>query len=522
MFRLPTRRTVAPAGTVWLGWALLRGWWGIVSVDEASAIAVGAAVHERSAHDVVDPRAWERRYRRRLIRLDAMSAVLACALAFQARFAGTATQYERVLYVAITLIFPLAWVTVVLLNRAYESRFLGMGSEEFRRVLSASLITIALLGTVSWAFRLELARGFVLIALPATALLSLIGRYGARHLLQADRMRGTSVQRVVVVGPPGAVMDLVGQMRRSQYHGMRVIGACTPSGDSDAAMQASAVPVLGELQDAVEVVRFTDADVLAVVPGPGLDGAVIRQLSWELESTQASLLVVPALIETIGPRVTIMPVCGMPFLYLDRPELAGVRRIAKHAFDRMLAVLILVLLSPFFIMLAVLIKFDSRGPILFRQVRVGLRGAPFMMLKFRTMVPGAERSRTDLVDRDEGNGVLFKMREDPRVTRVGRLLRRYSLDELPQLLNVAVGQMSLVGPRPALPAEVALYEGSMNRRLLVKPGITGLWQINGRSDLDWNESVRLDLRYVDNWSFAFDLAILWKTTAAVLRGSGAY
>ena len=493
-----------------------------MSVDEPSAIVVGAAVHERPAREAVDLSTWESRYRRRLIRLDATSAVLACTLAFLARFAGSATQYERVLYVAITLIFPIAWVTVVLLNRAYEARFLGLGSEEFRRVLSASVITIALLGTVSWAFRLELARGFVLIALPATALFSLVGRYWARRLLQADRMRGTSVQRVVIMGPPGAVMDLVGQMRRSQYHGMRVIGACTPSGDFDASMDESAVPVLGGLDDALEVVRRTDADVLAVVPGPGLDGAVIRRLSWELESTHASLLIVPALIETIGPRLTIRPVCGMPFLYLDRPELAGARRIAKHAFDRMAAVLILALLGPIFIMLAVLIKLDSRGPVFFRQVRVGLRGAPFMMLKFRTMVPGAELGRIDLAHRDEGNGVLFKMRADPRVTGVGRFLRRYSLDELPQLLNIAVGQMSLVGPRPALPAEVALYEGSMNRRLLVKPGLTGLWQINGRSDLDWKESVRLDLRYVDNWSFAFDLAILWKTTAAVVRGSGAY
>ena len=196
--------------------------------------------------------------------------------------------------------------------------------------------------------------------------------------------------------------------------------------------------------------------------------------------------------------------------------------ILKTAFDRFGGAFLLLLAAPFMLAVALVIRATSAGPVLFRQTRIGVDGHEFQMLKFRSMVTDAEQRKPALAPQDEGNGMLFKMRRDPRVTRVGAVLRRFSLDELPQLLNVVAGDMSLVGPRPPLPEEVAAYSGDANRRLRVRPGMTGLWQISGRSDLSWEESLRLDLRYVDNWSLALDLSILWRTGRAVLRGDGAY
>jgi exopolysaccharide biosynthesis polyprenyl glycosylphosphotransferase len=282
------------------------------------------------------------------------------------------------------------------------------------------------------------------------------------------------------------------------------------------------VPVLGDLDGVVAVVRRHDVDTVAVLPSPQMDGAALRRLAWELEKTSAELLLVPAVTEIVGPRVRIRPVCGLPLMHLERPELRGVRRLTKGVFDRSAAAFGLVLLAPLLVGIALVLRISTPGPILFRQERVGRHGTTFQMLKFRTMVDGADQMVHTLAAENDGNGVLFKRKVDPRVTGVGAVLRRYSLDELPQLLNVVKGDMSLVGPRPPLPSEVDRYGFDMHRRFLVKPGLTGLWQISGRSDLSWDESVRIDIRYVENWSLSLDLLILWRTFGAVVRGSGAY
>jgi exopolysaccharide biosynthesis polyprenyl glycosylphosphotransferase len=259
-----------------------------------------------------------------------------------------------------------------------------------------------------------------------------------------------------------------------------------------------------------------------VLSCPEMSGAGLRDLAWELEKTGTDLCVAPALLDVAGPRTTIRPVAGLPLLHVDHPEFTGLRRLIKAAFDRAMALTALLLLAPLFILISAIIRLTDGGPAFFRQTRVGRDGRAFMVFKFRTMVVDAEARKAQLISLNESDGVLFKMRRDPRVTRVGVLLRRWSLDELPQLINVLIGDMSMVGPRPALPQEAALYGDHVRRRLAVKPGITGLWQVNGRSDLTWDESVRLDLRYVENWSFMLDLQILWKTWSAVFRGSGAY
>ena len=264
------------------------------------------------------------------------------------------------------------------------------------------------------------------------------------------------------------------------------------------------------------------ADTVAVLACPELNGTRLRELAWQLEKTGTGLCVAPAVLDVAGPRTTIRPAAGMPLLHVDHPELTGLRWVVKGAFDRVSAAAALVLLAPLMAGIALAIRLGDGGPAIFRQTRVGKDGDPFLVCKFRTMVADAEQRRAELQAHNEGDGLLFKMRNDPRITPVGRWLRKYSLDELPQLWNVLKGDMSLVGPRPALSAEAALYGSYVRRRLVVKPGITGLWQVSGRSDLPWEEAVRLDLRYVENWSFALDLQILWKTTSAVIQGSGAY
>jgi exopolysaccharide biosynthesis polyprenyl glycosylphosphotransferase len=269
-------------------------------------------------------------------------------------------------------------------------------------------------------------------------------------------------------------------------------------------------------------VRYADADAVAVVSQPDLSGHALRRLSWALEDRGVELLVSPGIVEVAGPRLSIRPLAGMSLLHLERPMMKGTRRAMKVAFDYCATLVLLMLLGPLMLALALTVRITSRGPALFRQTRVGTDGREFTVYKFRSMVVDAEARLATLAEANEGNGVLFKIRNDPRVTRIGRILRKYSLDELPQLLNVLRGNMSLVGPRPPLPSEVAGYSPTEVRRLRVRPGMTGLWQVSGRSDLTWEESLRLDLRYVDNWSLALDLSILWRTVRAVTQGSGAY
>ncbi|MEZ0491260.1 sugar transferase [Kineococcus sp. TBRC 1896] len=464
---------------------------------------------------------WQREYSRTIAVSDALAALVGAVLGYLLRFGDA--PYPAGPSVAWTMVLlPPVWVASMLLFRAYEARFLGVGSEEFQRVLLAGTTVVALVGTVSWAFALDVARGFVVVALPVAGLLTVAARLAVRRYLHSRRAAGECMQSTLVAGHPGAVASLVRQVRRNTDHGLRVDGVCTPGGGSTPELEALGVPVLGSLEDIAVRAREADVDVVATLTCPELDGPVLRRLGWQLEDTRADLVVAPALTDVVGPRVVIRPVSGLPLLHVDRPELRGVRHAGKALFDRGSALLGLLLLSPLVLLVAIAIKVDDPGPVFFRQTRVGRDGREFSMVKFRSMVTDAEKLLIDLREQSEGNGLLFKMRRDPRVTRVGSLLRRYSLDELPQLFNVVSGSMSLVGPRPPLPREVAEYGTDLRRRLLVKPGLTGLWQVSGRSDLDLEESTRLDLQYVENWSPAFDVMILAKTAQAVLGGRGAY
>ncbi len=469
---------------------------------------------------VVRPRraSWQRGYVVRCIGVDAVAAIIGGTSAYVLRWGDTPKTH----YLVINALLPFIWVAAIALSRAYEPRFLGAGSEEFRRVGRAAVGLIAVVSVISYAFNLDPARRYVLIGIPIAAGVDLLGRYLLRHWLHTRRAKGQYLDRVVVVGHEIPVLDLLRRLGDESWHGLHVVGACLPVGGNRPALLDRGVTVVGGFDSVARAVRLHDADVVAVLASPDLGPEQLRQLAWDLEPTGADLMVAPSLVEVAGPRLSIRPVSGLPLLQVEQPQFTGMRRIVKSTFDRTTAAVAVLLLSPVLLLIALAVRLTSSGPAFFRQERVGRDGKTFTMIKFRTMVVDAESRREQLLELSDRDGLMFKMRSDPRITKIGSLLRRYSLDELPQLINVARGDMSLVGPRPPLPSEVAEYAADVRRRLLVRPGLTGLWQVSGRADLSWEESVRLDLRYVDNWSLASDLLILWKTARAVLTGSGAY
>ena len=459
---------------------------------------------------------WRRTYVRRVALADLGAAVVAAATAVGARF-GSGVSGK---YVVVAAALPALWMIAVRVAGGYEMRFLGAGSDEFRRVLNAAVILTSALILVSYSVNTELSRAYLAISMSVVVTLDMLARFALRKRLHKVRNRGQCMSTVVAAGHAPAVERLISELRREPHHGLEVVAACL-AGQSTAT-EVAGVPVVGDLSATADVVRNLGAGTVAVLSCPEMDGVKLRTLAWELEKTGTDLYVAPALLDVAGPRTTIRPTAGLTLLHVDHPQLSGPGQVLKDLFDRSVAVLVLLALSPPMLAIAAAIWLSDKGPVLFTQIRVGKDGRTFKIYKFRTMVVDAEARLAELRQKNEFDGVLFKIRRDPRVTAVGTYLRKWSLDELPQLFNVLLGEMSLVGPRPALPDEAARYAEHVRRRLVVKPGLTGLWQVSGRSDLSWDESVRLDLRYVENWSLALDLQILWKTVGVVCRRSGAY
>ncbi len=463
-------------------------------------------------------RSWTAAYLTWAVLADGACALGGGLLGAHIRFGG----YGQIpiVYVFVIGATPLLWLTCMLLAGAYDTRVIGLGSDEFRRMVNAAGGFAIVVVVISYLTQLDLSRIYVVIAVPWAGITDLTCRYLLRKHLHSLRSHGSCMQRVVAVGHAAAVADLVATLTRESYHGLCVVAACL-AGEASGDQQLG-VPVAGTFDRVPEAVSAFAADTVAVLACSEMDTDRLRELAWALEKTGTDLCVAPILLDVAGPRTTIRPVAGLPLLYVDHPDLIGVKQLIKSAFDRTVAAAALVLFAPLFAGIALAIKASDGGPVVFRQTRIGRDGKDFTIYKFRTMTVDAEHKKARYAGGNEGNEVLFKLRQDPRVTKPGSWLRRWSLDELPQLVNVLIGDMSLVGPRPALPEETKRYCSQMRRRLAVKPGITGLWQVSGRSDLVWEETVRLDLRYVENWSFALDLQILWKTCSAVLGGAGAY
>jgi exopolysaccharide biosynthesis polyprenyl glycosylphosphotransferase len=471
---------------------------------------------------------WERRYALSLAALDLLVVGLAALIAFELRLGDADTTLAAggttVPYGVVVAGLAGLWLVMLLASRSYEARFLGVGFEEFKRVGNASVRLLALVGFLSFAFKATIARGFVAIAIPLGLVLLMLARYGARRVLHALRKHGICVHRVVAVGSVAEVLALAEQVDREPFAGLRVVAVALPDYDKKTELRYGdlSLPNVGPARDMPRKLPEMGIDTVAVAGASALSSRELRQLSWDLEGTGTDLVVAPAITDVTGPRIHVRPVAGLPLLHLEAPVFGGARRVVKRAIDVVGAMVLMVALTLPFVVIAVAIKLEDRGRVFFRQERVGRASSRFRIWKFRSMREGAHDEIAALMALNESDGPLFKLRADPRVTRIGAFLRKYSFDELPQLFNVLGGSMSLVGPRPPLPTEVDVYDDHVHRRLLVKPGMTGLWQVSGRADLPWEESVRLDLYYVENWSVALDIQILWKTLFAVARSSGAY
>ncbi len=472
---------------------------------------------------------WERQYRLTVLAVDvgvAVVALLAGLWARQVVLGSEASLWGSPTVMRTTLLVVVAtWLLVLLTRGAYAVRFIGAGTEEYRAVMGAGVRLVALVAFASFALQLEFSRGVLLVAVPMMVGGTVLGRWGLRRRLATARRSGECLRSAVLVGDCRAVLDAARRVKADPAAtGLEVAGVCvTDPGDpmlfSD---EFADIVVLGGEEDALDAVDRVGAEVVAVSSSPTMAGHALRRLGWALEQRDVDLLIAPGIVDVAGPRLSLRPASGLPMLHLERPVSSGLRMEVKMGVDRVVSAVALLALAPVLFVIALLIRWDSPGPALFRQSRVGEGGRVFPIYKFRTMVPDADGRLGDLAAGHDGNDVLFKLRRDPRVTRVGAFLRRYSIDELPQLINVLRGEMSLVGPRPPLPREVDEYESDAVRRLRVRPGMTGLWQVSGRSDLSWIDSVRLDLWYVDNWSLALDAQILVRTVRAVLQGKGAY
>jgi exopolysaccharide biosynthesis polyprenyl glycosylphosphotransferase len=465
---------------------------------------------------------WHRPYAIALVILDAAATVLASYTAISLiAYADFSFRHNPQLFTLIAYLFlPLGWLIILWSHGAYDRRYLGVGTDEFKRAFRASITVAFSVSFVAFASKTPLSRLAVGVVLVAALVYVLVGRYLARRVLVLVRGRGRAVHRVLLVGPFTEALHVHTAVSRVPAAGLVPVGIYLTEGYAAGRGVHAPVPIHAG-GDVLALVRDLGADTIAVCGSASAEPGELRRLAWQLEGTGIDLVVAPQLTDFAGPRVHIRPVEGLPLLYVEEPKLSGLAWLVKNLMDRILAAVLLVLLMPLMLLISVLIRLADRGPAIFSQPRVGREGKTFRVLKFRTMYLDAEERLAHLVDQNESDGLLFKIKNDPRVTPVGRFLRRTSLDELPQLINVLVGEMSLVGPRP-LPADDGDFLGDVRRRLLVRPGMTGLWQVSGRSELSWDDAVRLDLYYVDNWSLAFDLLILWRTVGVVFRRRGAY
>ncbi len=503
----------------------------MTTVSDRQPFAVSTAqASQPSRPQVVDnPARMRNSYGNWLVIADAIAIVAAVALAQWLRFGALfgVEAPSSFTYLQVSACIGVIWMLALSINHSRSSRIIGAGAEEYRRVWVATITVFGGVAIVSMLLKLDLARGYLMIALPTGAVLLIMFRWIARQMVvRARKKSGRFVTRVLVVGNTSAVRDLTSFLAREESGGYQVVGACVTGHTTRTELEVcgvGTVPVYGNESTVVGAVTATGSQAVAVTATEQLDGRGIRNLSWELEKLNIELLVAPGVFDIAGPRLHMRPLAGLPLIHVEKPRYHGAKRFQKRLFDIGFSSFVLACALPTLITIAVAIKLTSKGPVFYRSERIGLDGQPFEMIKFRTMVDGAESMVQQLAGLNESEGgMLFKIRRDPRITPVGRFLRKYSLDEIPQFINVLKRDMSVVGPRPPLASEVMSYDDHVKRRLLVRPGITGLWQVSGRSDLSWEDSVRLDLFYVENWSMMADLLIALKTVKAVLGHHGAY
>lgn len=437
-----------------------------------------------------------------------------------------ASRSEETAHAILSIFLAATWWVVLGAWGSREPNVLGTGAEEYKRLLTASMWLFASVAVISYALRIDTARGFVGLAFPAGVLGLLAGRWLVRQHLALDRKHGRSSSKLLIIGNSQSATHLVRSLRSAPAAGYIPVAAHIPgASEEEQRLCEMAVPVTGTQTDfdtILAAILSSGVDAVAISAGAALPPSDLRQLGWELAARDVGMILAPALTDVAGPRIHTQPVAGLPLIHVSTPKLTGGKKVAKRTFDVAVAGTLLLILSPVLLLVAALVKATSPGPLFYSQERIGLRGSVFKMRKFRSMRINADAELSSLLEAQGSiDKPLFKIHNDPRVTAIGRLLRKFSLDELPQLFNVLEGSMSLVGPRPQRDAEVALYDDAAHRRLYVSPGMSGLWQVSGRSNLSWEESIRLDLYYVENWSLMGDFVILFKTFKAVFAGTGA-
>ncbi len=471
-------------------------------------------------------RNWYDGYHRATCAADAIAILAAVVATYLWRFGehlNTAVAGTSLPYGIVALVIAALWWIVLGARESRGRGVVGNGLEEYRRVIIAGLYTFAGVAIAAYIMDAQISRQFFLVSLPLGTFLVLLGRWVGRRILHKRRAMGRGFTPTVVVGAPEEVRDAVRDLRRNVNAGFQPIAIALSHAEGSAAVLASQemadLPVI-ELESLRH--HIAENHVRAVVVAPGLPREMVRHLAWELENSLVRLLFVPSLVDVAGPRLTVHQIQDLSFVSVDLPRFSGWDHALKRIFDLCFSTVALILLAPVLAVVAVLIKAEDGGPVLFRQGRIGARGQPFVVHKFRTMSIDAEARIAAMIAAGGGRALLFKMQDDPRITSIGKVLRKYSLDELPQFWTVVRGSMSIVGPRPQVSREVAEYTDEAHRRLLIKPGITGLWQVSGRSSLSAEDSIRYDLRYVENWSLTGDLTIIMRTVRVVLHPSGAY
>jgi exopolysaccharide biosynthesis polyprenyl glycosylphosphotransferase len=462
-----------------------------------------------------------RGFRTRLFATDALIIAVVVAGVFIAR--TTSEGFAALGYWVVPLLLIALWLVSMGVFHTRDSRVLCTGAAEYKRVISSSTMTFGLLAIAFVITQAEFTRWYFIVALPLGTILLLLNRWGWRRWLTNQGRAGQSLSQVLVVGQGPDVDYVVRQIASKSSAAYTVVGAVVAEdGATPPSQLPGGIPVTTDIDNVAATAARLGADAVVVAGTPSGRADFVRNLAWELEGTATELILATGLANVAGPRIHLRPMEGLPLIHVEIPQFEGGKHVLKRAFDIAVSGVALIVLSPLLAVLAIIVKLDSPGPALFRQERVGRDGQSFTIVKFRSMVTTATTDLAGLLDSNEGAGVLFKMKNDPRVTRFGRFMRKHSLDELPQLWNIFVGDMSVVGPRPPLPDEVRGYETHVHRRLYIRPGLTGMWQVNGRSNLGWEESVQLDLYYVENWSLIGDLMIMWRTVRVLVNPTGAY
>jgi exopolysaccharide biosynthesis polyprenyl glycosylphosphotransferase len=456
---------------------------------------------------------WKPNLRKNISIIDFISLLFAVALILTLRFPqtwqGELSAYE-IRNIFLALLVLVSWLFFLWFNGSRDTNILGFGADEYKRLINATLFSFTSIAFISYIFKLEISRAFILLVFPFGLITLFVSRRMLRRRLLKARSEGRYLSKVLLLHS-GENDPVESRLSIASHAGFDVVYKVQT-------LEGSKLDFKQIVAKSIE----NNCDQIMVGQSAIISAAELRKLGWALEETSIDLIVAPAVTEIAGPRLKVSNVEGLPLLHLEQPVFSGVSRVTKRLLDLVLSVIGLIFISPFLLIVALMIKFYDRGSIFYTQKRIGQNNREFSVYKFRTMYEGSHEQRGKVMAETNKDPRLAKDPQDPRVTKPGLFLRRWSIDEIPQIINVLKGEMSLVGPRPPLAEEVNQYEKSEKRRLLVKPGLTGLWQVSGRSELDWEDAVRLDLYYVENWSLTLDILIIIRTAAAVWRGEGAY